>query len=43
MDKWEKAKLIFAEAVKIAPDERVCFLDEVVPTIRTRAAKLSLC
>ena len=29
MDDWEKAKKIFADAIKFAPDERSLFLDEV--------------
>ncbi len=29
VDNWEKTKRISADAVKLAPDERVRFLDEV--------------
>ncbi len=29
MDDWEKAKKIFGDAIKLAPDERLRFLDDV--------------
>jgi len=42
MDSWEKAKRIFGDAVKLAPDERLRFLDDVCDDADTRREVESL-